>query len=139
MFSPLAATSSKFIGLVRHVGKLLAWFLLPVDFSHCRLSPGHDLVSYCYCCRVATLASSGRLPTKKAFPDTTDGARSSSCTQPTRNPKRCPLCQHDLVVSCKTVTLSARTPTTWWAEDRPQRVSTPSMLSTSSSMLEAFA
>jgi hypothetical protein len=59
MFSPLAVTSSEFIGLVCRVGKLLTWFLLPVDSSHCRLPSRHDLVSSCYCCRVAALASTG--------------------------------------------------------------------------------
>jgi hypothetical protein len=46
---PLAAMSSKFIGLVRRAGKLLACFLLPVNSPHCRLPPGHVRASYRVC------------------------------------------------------------------------------------------
>jgi hypothetical protein len=41
MFSPLAATSSKFIGLVRRVSKLVAYFLLKMDAFDRRLPLGH--------------------------------------------------------------------------------------------------
>jgi hypothetical protein len=45
----MALTSSEFIGLVCRVSTLLAWILLPVNFPHCRLPPGHPLVSSSRC------------------------------------------------------------------------------------------
>jgi hypothetical protein len=49
MFSPLAATSPEFIGLVRRIGKLLAYFHLTMYSSYRRLPLGHDLVSSSCC------------------------------------------------------------------------------------------
>jgi hypothetical protein len=41
MVSPLATTSSEFIGPVRRVSKLIAWFLLTLDSFNHRLPRGH--------------------------------------------------------------------------------------------------
>jgi hypothetical protein len=113
MFSPLAATSLEFIGLVRRIGKLLACFRLTVYSSYRRLLPGHDLVSYYYCCRMPSRTP----PTGRGVCHARGRAESRSAAlyvNPTswlaaRPRHRSPGCRRQ-----------------WWAGDRPQLASTTS-------------